>query len=119
VFIVKWLQPHLSMQPLHEISRDLVAKIGEIKRKETSPSRANRVIALIRAVLRRAELDWDWLEKSPTVRMYWEPKRRVRWLTPEELNRLLLELPEHQREAAIFAAATGVNGTQAGQRGAA
>lgn len=108
VIIVKWLQPHMTMKPLGEISRDLVAKIAEAKRKDTSPSRANRIIALIRAVLRRAEVEWEWIEKAPTLRMYREPKRRVRWLTPEELNRLLLELPEHQREAAIFAAATGL-----------
>jgi hypothetical protein len=58
------------MKPLPEVSRDLVAKIAEVKRKQTSASRANRVIALIRAVLRRAEVDWDWLEKSPALRMY-------------------------------------------------
>jgi integrase len=108
VIIVKWLQPHLKMKPLHEISRDLVARIADVKRKQTSPSRANRVTALIRSVLRRAELEWDWLDKSPAIRMYREPKRRVRWLTPEELNRLLLELPEHQRETVVFAAATGL-----------
>ncbi|HXK28003.1 MAG TPA: site-specific integrase [Candidatus Binatia bacterium] len=108
VFIVKWLQPLLSMKPLNEITRDLVARIAEDKRKESSPSRANRIIALIRAVLRRSALEWDWLEKAPALRMYPEPKRRVRWLTPEQLNLLLRELPEHQREAVIFAAATGL-----------
>lgn len=108
IFIVRWLQPHLSMKLLDEISRDLVAQIAETKRQATSPSRANRVIALIRSVLRRAEVEWGWIDKAPSLRMYREPKRRVRWLTPEELNRLLDELPEHQRDAAIFAAATGL-----------
>jgi len=108
LYIVKWLQPHLSMVALHDISRDMVSRIAGIKRKETSSSRANLVIALVRAVLRRAEVEWEWLEKRPALRMYREPKRRVRWLRPEELNRLLVELPEHQREAAIFAAATGL-----------
>jgi integrase len=108
IFIVRWLQPHLSMKLLDEISRDLVAQIAETKRQSTSPSRANRVIALIRSVLRRAEVEWGWIDKAPSLRMYREPKRRVRWLTPEELNRLLDELPEHQRDAAIFAASTGL-----------
>lgn len=108
VYIVKWLQPFFSMRPLNEITRDMVAEIVEAKRKESSPSRANRIIALIRAVLRKAELDWGWLDKAPALRMYPEPKHRVRWLTPEQLNRLLLELPEHQREAVIFAASTGL-----------
>lgn len=108
IFIMRWLQPHLSMKPLSDISRDYVAQVAEIKRRDTSPSRANRVIALIRSVLRRAELEWGWIDKAPSLRLYREPKRRVRWLTPEELNRLLLELPEHQREAVIFAATTGL-----------
>lgn len=108
VFIVKWLQPHLSMKQLHEVTRDVVARIAEAKRKDSSPSRANRIIALIRAVLRRAANEWEWLDKAPALRMYPEPKRRVRWLTPEQLTRLLQELPEHQREAVIFAVATGL-----------
>ena len=108
VFIVKWLQPQLSMKPLHEITRDVVARIAEAKRKDSSPSRANRVIALIRAVMRRAANEWEWLDKAPALRMYPEPMHRVRWLTPEQLNRLLQELSEHQREAVIFAVATGL-----------
>lgn len=108
VGIVKQLQPQLSMKPLNEVTRDVVARIAEAKRKESSPSRANRLIALIRAVLRRAANEWEWLEKAPALRMYPEPKRRVRWLTPEQLNVLLRELPEHQREAVVFAVATGL-----------
>ncbi len=108
VFIVKWLQPFLSKKPLCEITRDLVTEIAEIKCKKASPSTANRVIALIRAILRRAEREWEWLDKAPVLRMYKEPKHRVRWITPEQFKRLLRELPEHQREAAIFAVATGL-----------
>lgn len=108
VFIVRWLQPHLSTKPLIEVTRELVWRISEEKRAETSASRANRVVALIRSILRRAATDWGWLEKAPALRMYREPKRRVRWLTPEDFSRLLGELKEHQREAVIFAAATGL-----------
>jgi len=108
VGILRWLQPRLTLKPLHEITRDLIGKIGEEKRAEASPSRANRILALIRAIMRRCELEWEWIEKAPVVRLYPEPKRRVRWLPPEEFNRLLRELPEHQREVAIFAVATGL-----------
>ena len=66
------------MKPLREITRDLVARIAEAKCGTSSPSRANRIIALIRAVLRRAEFEWEWLDKAPKLRMYPEPKRRVR-----------------------------------------
>jgi integrase len=98
----------LSKKMLNDVTRDVVMQIAEVKRKECSPSRANRFLALIRAILRRAEREWEWLDKAPTVRMYKEPKRRVRWITPAEVSTLLKELPEHQREAMTFALATGL-----------
>lgn len=104
----KWLQPYLSMKPLEAITRDVVMQIAEIKRKQTSPANANRVIAIIRAVLRRAEREWEWIERSPALRLYPEPKRRIRWLTPEQAQKLLSLLPEHQRDMATFSLATGL-----------
>lgn len=37
-----------------------------------------------------------------------EPKRRIRWLTHEEVDRLLAELPQHLRDMAEFTLATGL-----------
>ena len=104
----RWLDPLLNNRPLDEISRDEIMGIAARKARETTKSTANRYLALIRAVLRAAEREWEWIERAPRVRLYPEPKRRVRWLTPEEARRLLAELPEHQRELAIFALATGL-----------
>jgi len=83
-------------------------QVAEIMCKGSSPSRANRFLALIRAILRRAEWEWEWLEKAPAIRMYKEPKRRIRWLTPQQAHALVKELPEHQRETVTFALATGL-----------
>lgn len=103
-----WLQQFLRGRVLAEISRDDVAAIGEHKRKESSGATANRYLALIRAILRKAALEWEWIDKAPKVRLYKEAKRRVRWITPEQANRLLTELPVHQRDIAIFALSTGL-----------
>ena len=108
VAIVKWLQQYLSLKPLDQVTRDVVMEIAEIKRSQSSPSTANRAIALIRAILRRAEQEWEWLERAPNIKMYKEPKRRVRWITPEQASVLLKELPKHQRETVTFALATGL-----------
>ena len=108
VGILRWLQPRLTLKPLREITRDLIGQIAEEKRKESSPSRSNRVLALIRAILRRCETEWEWLEKAPSVRMYKEAKRRVRWITPEQVQTLLGELPKHQVDVVLFALATGL-----------
>ena len=91
-----------------EITRDQIIAIGERKKSESSGPTANRYLALIRAILRKACLEWEWIDKAPQVKLYKEAKRRVRWITPEEANRLLSELPPHQRDIVLFALATGL-----------
>ena len=105
---IKWLLPLLRGRYLSEMTRELVEAIGEQKRLETSPSTANRVLGLIRSILRRAALDWEWIDKPPRIKLYPEPKLRVRWLTPEQAQKLLKELPEHLADMTRFALATGL-----------
>lgn len=105
---LRWLDRYLSGYFLDQISRDVIDEIAVIKKKEASPSTANRYLALIRAILRAARDDWEWTERAPRVRLYREPKKRVRWLTEEEAGRLLQELPEHLAAMAIFTLATGL-----------
>lgn len=104
----RWLDRYLGSRYLDEISRDLIGEIAERKKAESSRTTANRYLALIRAVLRMARDDWDWIEKVPTIRLYPEPRKRVRWITREEAQRLLAELPPHLAEMARFTLATGL-----------
>jgi integrase len=48
------------------------------------------------------------LDTIPKVRLYREPRGRIRFLSSEEARRLLDELPLHLREMAQFALATGL-----------
>lgn len=105
---VAWLQQFFRGRYLSEITRDFIAEIAEIKRKESTGSTANRYLAMIRAILRRAALEWEWIDKPPRIRLYPEPKRRVRWLTPEQARKLLAELPEHLADMVRFSLATGL-----------
>jgi len=104
----QWLDGHFRGRLLHTITRDEIQAIGEAKARESSRATANRYLALVRAVLRRAAGPWQWIEKAPAVTLYPEAKRRVRWLTKEEVTRLLQALPPHQRQLARFALATGL-----------
>lgn len=105
---LKWLQKHLGNRPLRTIDRELLCRIGELKAKQASLATANRYLALIRAVLRKATHEWGWIDTVPKVRLFREASRRIRWLTHEQAERLLRELPEHQAEIARFALATGL-----------
>ena len=103
-----WLQQFLRGKELAAITREEIVAIGERKRTEASGPTANRYLALIRAILRKACNEWEWIDRVPQVKLYKEAKRRVRWLTPEQANCLLSELPMHQRDIVLFALATGL-----------
>lgn len=105
---LRWLQQFLRGKELSDITRDVVAEIGNIKATASSPANANRYLALIRAILRKAALEWEWIDHIPKVKLYREAKRRIRWITPEQARALLAELPLHQREIVILALATGL-----------
>lgn len=108
---LRWLQQYLRGKELGSITRDTVAEIGRIKAQASSPPTANRYLALIRAILRKAAFEWEWIDRAPKVTLYREAKRRVRWITPVQAQALLSELPLHLREMAVFALATGLRET--------
>lgn len=98
--------PELRGILLKHMSRDVI--MGIIGQKDCSNSTKNRYIALIRAILNRACHEWNWLDSVPKLSLYREPKRRIRWLTSEEAERLLQALPEHLADMAAFSLATGL-----------
>jgi integrase len=105
---LRWLQQFLRNKTLCEIDRELISRVAQIKAEEASPATANRHLALIRTILRKACFEWEWIDKVPKIKLFPEPKRRIRWLTKEEAKSLLQELPEHQQEMMMFALATGL-----------
>jgi len=105
---INWLQQFFRGKYLDELTRDVIAGIGELKRKETSPATANRLLALIRSILRRAALDWEWIDKPPVIKLYREAKRRVRYLSATQASILVQELPQHLADMVTFSLATGL-----------
>jgi integrase len=106
---LRWLDPHLRGKPLGSITRSTIDRITEAKQAEgVSNATVNRVLEVLRAILRKAANEWEWLEKAPVVRLLPEPTRRIRWLTRNEADRLLSELPAHLADMAAFALATGL-----------
>ena len=106
---LRWLDQHLRGKELAAITRDVIDQVTDARLAEdVCNGTVNRLLQVLRAVLRKAEREWGWIERAPYVRLLPEPKRRVRWLTREEADRLLAELPEHLEAMARFSLATGL-----------
>lgn len=106
--IFRWVDRYLGGRRLRDIDRVLLYQILEGKSAEANRATANRYMALVRAVLRRACEVWEWIERVPKAPMYSVQSKRTRWLTREEANRLLGELPLHLADMARFSLATGL-----------
>jgi integrase len=106
---LRWLDTFLAGMELTNINRAVVDRVIEAKRTEgVSNATVNRHLALVRAILRRAHREWEWLDRAPVVRLLKEPTLRIRFLTRDQAAALLKELPEHLRDMATFSLATGL-----------
>lgn len=93
---------------LDQITQDVIERVRSARLKEVSKATVNRYLELVRSILLRARDEWEWIERAPKVRLFKVTNIRERSLTQEQAKCLLSELPEHQRELALFALATGL-----------
>jgi len=105
---LRWLDRYWRELNLNEITRAAINDISTLRRQEVSAATTNRYLALIRAILRRARDDWEWIVAMPRIRLFPEPLPRARWLTHAEAARLLNILPTHLAAMARFSLATGL-----------
>lgn len=106
---LRWLNPFLQSCTLRQIDRDLLDELTKKKLHEgVQNSTVNRMLEIVRAILRKAEREWEWIERAPNVRMLKEDTRRIRWLTQDEAAKLIRELPAHLVDVVIFSLVTGL-----------
>lgn len=106
--IFAWLSSQLRSLSLSRIDRPKLLQVAQLKADQSSNSTANRNMALVRAVLRRACDVWEWVDRVPKVPMFPPAPPRVRWLSPSQATDLLAHLPAHQAAMARFALSTGL-----------
>ncbi|WP_407656499.1 tyrosine-type recombinase/integrase [Methyloglobulus morosus] len=111
---LRFLDKHLNGVYLHDINRDMVDSLIQSKlATKVCNTTVNRMLQLVRAILRRASIEWEWLDKVPKIRLLKEPDHRIRWITREEADRLVLELPEHLKAIVEFSLQTGLRRSNA------
>ncbi len=106
---LRWLDPYLQAKTLGQIDRKLIDYLKAEKLKTgVSNATVNHVLGFLRSVLNRARDDWEWIETRPTIKLLPVSKKRVRWITHEEAERLFKELSDHVEAMARFTLATGL-----------
>lgn len=108
-FHLRALDPFLGDKRLADVNMDLLSSFIRDRRErdKVANSTINRALEIVRRILNLAHQDWHWLQQVPRVRMLKEPKRRIRFLTHEEADRLNEALPVHLRPVVRYALATG------------
>lgn len=104
----RWLDSLLGDLMLDEMTLDVLDGIKVAKLKVAGKPTVNRYLALIRAVLLRARDEWEWIDRTPKVKLFKEGPGRERSITVEQAATILSELPAHQRDVVLFALATGL-----------
>lgn len=125
--VVRWIEEHpdrkslrnvlnalrladavLGKQSIDAISRDDLALFVRQRRASGAKnSTINAQMASILAVLHAAK-HWGWIPSAPSMRRLPDAERRIRWLTREEADRVLTELPARQAAMMRLALATGL-----------
>ena len=108
-FHLRWVDRFLNGVMLNAIDRDTLDRIMAARKAgAVSNGTVNCTMKVVRAVLRRAAYEWDWLDKAPRVRMLPVPKRRIRWITQGEADAIIAALPEHLAAMVRFSLETGL-----------
>jgi integrase len=102
---IEYLTPKLGSKFVNELDRDTIEAALPL---DVKPATRNRYRALVRAILRACEREWDWLDKTPALRIEQEPRRRVAFLSREQAEALIAALPEKYRCPVRFALLTGL-----------
>jgi integrase len=114
-----WFAQYLDDVALVEITPALIAKLRTVRTTEAAKrgnkrtdgkSTANRYMALLRMILRKAQREWDWLDKVPPVPMVNMQKREPRFITRQQARELLKQLAPlpHLQALAEFCLETGL-----------
>ena len=106
--MLKWFHPYLAGEELVDVNRALLDEVRAQRANNVRPGTCNRYMALVRAILRRACIEWGWLDRAPKVGMLRDGAGRLRSLSRDEYVRLISELPEHLEDMARMSVATGM-----------
>ena len=111
--ICRFLDPYLGSMMLNQINGDVVWSVvqGETKRGN-KPATVNRTLSTMRALLRMARDEWQWIDNFPKIKLLTGEVERNRWLTHADADRLIQNCAPHLAALVRFALATGCRASE-------
>lgn len=109
--ILAWLAEYLDNEPVGIITTQALNVLRtQLIKEGKAPATVDRYMALVRAILRKCRDEWGMLDLAPKVPMYGKKGKspKHRYLSEEEFERLVHELPPHLKLAARLAVLTGL-----------
>ncbi|RUM92809.1 MAG: site-specific integrase [Thiomicrospira sp.] len=105
----RYLDKYFGDKYVDEIRRMHVDEIIQDKLKDgVANATVNRYLQKLKAVLNKAHKEWEVKCSPPYIKLLKEPKKRVRWITEPEADRLISLLPLHLADMVMFALETGL-----------
>lgn len=109
---LEWMKDYLGGVKLTAVNADLLTSARDKLLERVAPATANRYMTLISAVLHYAERR-EWIIRAPYIPKVEVEERAPVYLTPEEVDSLVLELAKSPRSKHLvafvtFAIATGL-----------
>ena len=94
---------------IFEITPQMIEKYKTMRLEKVSPATVNRELACLKHMYTKA-IEWEYVKSNPAkgVRLLKEPPGRLRYLNPEEIERLVSACAGHIRPIVITALNTGM-----------
>jgi len=103
------LTPFFQGKHLSDITPQDIERYKAERLKQVLPASVNRDLTCLRHMLNKA-VEWSYLSASPMkgVKLLKEPPGRLRFLSKDEIKRLMEELPDSTKTVVLFALYTGL-----------
>ena len=102
-----WTMRYWEDKKLSEFTNEDIIDRQEFRLLRVNAATCNRNFNIVRALLRKAETELNWIAKAPHVKKFKECNRDPVTLTREDQRRLLWYLPPHLSAIVEFALETG------------
>jgi integrase len=108
-FSIDVLASFFKRRYLFEITPEIIEKYKAARLEKVTPASVNRELACLKHMYTKA-IEWGYVKMNPAkgVRLLKEPPGRLRYLNPEEIERLVSACASHIRPIVITALNTGM-----------